>query len=95
MAKSKRRSPEDDDDRQAVRSAHRAGLRGEPDVLNTLALPAVFAGTTRRAEEAMRALCTERSRACNDDVALILADLHALDPEAVGLGDFGKPTGDL
>ena len=25
----------------------------------------------------------------------MLADLHAVDPEAVGLGDFGKPTGYL
>jgi aminoglycoside phosphotransferase (APT) family kinase protein len=33
--------------------------------------------------------------ACVDALIKVLADLHALDPEAVGLGDFGKPTGYL
>ena len=33
--------------------------------------------------------------ACVDGLIKVLADLHALDPEAVGLGDFGKPTGYL
>jgi aminoglycoside phosphotransferase (APT) family kinase protein len=32
---------------------------------------------------------------CADALIRVLADLHALDPEAVGLGDFGKPTGYL
>jgi aminoglycoside phosphotransferase (APT) family kinase protein len=30
-----------------------------------------------------------------DALIRVLADLHAVDPEAVGLGDFGKPTGYL
>ena len=30
---------------------------------------------------------------CVDALIRVLADLHAVDPEAVGLGDFGKPTG--
>lgn len=33
--------------------------------------------------------------ACVDALIKVLADLHALDPEAVGLGDFGKATGYL
>ncbi|VEG38201.1 putative aminoglycoside phosphotransferase [Mycolicibacterium flavescens] len=33
--------------------------------------------------------------ACVDALIKVLADLHALDPEEVGLGDFGKPTGYL
>jgi aminoglycoside phosphotransferase (APT) family kinase protein len=32
---------------------------------------------------------------CVDSLITVLADLHALDPEAVGLADFGKPTGYL
>jgi aminoglycoside phosphotransferase (APT) family kinase protein len=32
---------------------------------------------------------------CVDALIQVLADLHAVDPEAVGLGDFGKPTGYL
>ena len=30
--------------------------------------------------------------ACVDALIKVLADLHAVDPDAVGLGDFGKPT---
>lgn len=33
--------------------------------------------------------------ACVDALIKVLADLHAVDPEAVGLGDFGKPSGYL
>lgn len=33
--------------------------------------------------------------ACVDALIKVLADLHSIDPEAVGLGDFGKPTGYL
>ena len=32
---------------------------------------------------------------CVDALIRVLADLHSLDPEAVGLGDFGKPSGYL
>lgn len=32
---------------------------------------------------------------CVDALIAVLADLHAVDPEAVGLGDFGKPVGYL
>ncbi|MGY4708015.1 phosphotransferase family protein [Mycolicibacterium sp. CBM1] len=33
--------------------------------------------------------------ACADSLIRVLVDLHEIDPEAVGLGDFGKPTGYL
>lgn len=32
---------------------------------------------------------------CVDTLITVLANLHAIDPEAVGLGQFGKPTGYL
>jgi aminoglycoside phosphotransferase (APT) family kinase protein len=32
---------------------------------------------------------------CVDALIRVLGDLHAVDPDAVGLGDFGKPTGYL
>jgi aminoglycoside phosphotransferase (APT) family kinase protein len=32
---------------------------------------------------------------CVDALIRVLADLHAVDPDAVGLGDFGKPSGYL
>ena len=32
---------------------------------------------------------------CIDSLIRVLSDLHDVDPEAVGLGDFGKPTGYL
>ncbi|SEH59076.1 Predicted kinase, aminoglycoside phosphotransferase (APT) family [Mycolicibacterium rutilum] len=32
---------------------------------------------------------------CVDALIKVLADLHSVDPEQVGLGDFGKPTGYL
>jgi aminoglycoside phosphotransferase (APT) family kinase protein len=32
---------------------------------------------------------------CVDALIRVLADLHAVDPQAVGLGDFGKPSGYL
>lgn len=33
--------------------------------------------------------------ACVDALITVLADLHAVDPDEVGLGDFGKPSGYL
>ncbi|HYJ56224.1 MAG TPA: phosphotransferase family protein [Mycobacterium sp.] len=33
--------------------------------------------------------------ACADALIKVLADLHAVDPDAVGLGDFGRPSGYL
>lgn len=33
--------------------------------------------------------------ACVDELIKVLADLHRVDPDSVGLGDFGKPSGYL
>lgn len=38
---------------------------------------------------------TATIEACVDSLITVLADLHAVDPDAVGLGDFGKPAGYL
>ncbi len=37
----------------------------------------------------------EQRRRIGDGLVDVLADLHAVDPEAVGLGDFGRPEGFL
>jgi aminoglycoside phosphotransferase (APT) family kinase protein len=38
---------------------------------------------------------TETIDGCVDALIRVLADLHTVDPQAVGLGDFGKPSGYL
>ena len=49
----------------------------------------------RQADE-LEALGDEETiSSCVDALIKVLADLHTVDPEAVGLGDFGKPTGYL
>lgn len=51
---------------------------------------------TRTELEALEALGDEQViDGCVDALIRVLADLHAVDPRAVGLGDFGKPTGYL
>jgi aminoglycoside phosphotransferase (APT) family kinase protein len=46
--------------------------------------------------EALEAQGDERIiEGCVDALIKVLADLHAVDPSAVGLGDFGKPSGYL
>jgi aminoglycoside phosphotransferase (APT) family kinase protein len=53
-------------------------------------------GRVVRYSEELTALGDQRTiNACVDALIKVLADLHELDPEAVGLGDFGKPTGYL
>lgn len=42
-------------------------------------------------DNALPGLSPEERRACYDSMADTLAELHMVDPEAVGLGDFGKP----
>ncbi len=49
----------------------------------------------RHAEELEALGGTEEISACVDALIKVLADLHAVDHGAVGLGDFGKPTGYL
>ncbi|MEU6622528.1 phosphotransferase [Streptomyces litmocidini] len=52
-------------------------------------------GTPYRSARELAALGPERTRATVLGLVDTLVDLHAVDPEAVGLGDFGRPDGFL
>lgn len=53
-------------------------------------------GRVVRSQAELQALGDQRAiDGCVDGLIRVLADLHAVDPAAVGLGDFGKPTGYL
>ncbi|MEU1023131.1 phosphotransferase family protein [Streptomyces sp. NPDC005904] len=52
-------------------------------------------GTPYRTAEELAPLGPERTRATVLGLLDTLVDLHAVDPEAVGLGDFGRPEGFL
>ncbi|MBW5425556.1 phosphotransferase [Streptomyces sp. BG9H] len=52
-------------------------------------------GTPYRTAEELAPLGPERTRAAVLGLVDTLVDLHAVDPEAVGLGDFGRPDGFL
>ncbi|MEU0373284.1 phosphotransferase family protein [Streptomyces sp. NPDC006283] len=52
-------------------------------------------GTPYRTAEQLAPLGPERTRAAVLSLVDTLVDLHAVDPEAVGLGDFGRPEGFL
>ncbi|MGP9021724.1 phosphotransferase family protein [Streptomyces sp. BR1] len=53
------------------------------------------AGTPYRTAEQLAPLGPERTRAAILGLVDTLVELHAVDPEAVGLGDFGRPEGFL
>ncbi|SDJ93490.1 phosphotransferase family protein [Streptomyces indicus] len=53
------------------------------------------AGTPYRTAEELAPLGPERTRAAVFSLVDTLVDLHAVDPDAVGLGDFGRPDGFL
>lgn len=53
------------------------------------------AGTPYRTADELDLLGPQRVRAIADGVTDTLVDLHAVNPEQVGLGDFGKPEGYL
>jgi aminoglycoside phosphotransferase (APT) family kinase protein len=54
------------------------------------------AGQVVRSRDELEALGDERViDGCVDGLIQVLADLHAVDPTAVGLADFGKPSGYL
>ncbi|SDK11333.1 Predicted kinase, aminoglycoside phosphotransferase (APT) family [Actinopolyspora mzabensis] len=55
----------------------------------------LVAGRACRSEEHTRALSSEQRRDLAMHLVEVLARLHAVDPESVGLGDFGKPEGFL
>jgi aminoglycoside phosphotransferase (APT) family kinase protein len=52
-------------------------------------------GTPYRTAEQLAPLGAERTRAAVLSLVDTLVELHAVDPEAVGLGDFGRPEGFL
>ncbi|MFJ8648091.1 phosphotransferase family protein [Streptomyces sp. NPDC093546] len=52
-------------------------------------------GTPYRTAEQLAPLGAERTRAALLGLVDTLVDLHAVEPEAVGLGDFGRPDGFL
>ncbi len=52
-------------------------------------------GIPYRSREELGRLGPERTRAIADSLVDTLADLHAVDPAAVGLADFGRPEGFL
>lgn len=81
----------------AVPVAHAVTMRNDDSVLGAPFQMVDFVpGRVVRYSEELTALGDQRAiDACVDSLIKVLADLHALDPEAVGLGDFGKPTGYL
>ena len=52
-------------------------------------------GTPYRSDKELAALGPVRTRAIADALVDTLVDLHAVDPAAAGLGDFGRPEGFL
>ncbi|MFE7234855.1 phosphotransferase family protein [Streptomyces sp. NPDC001231] len=52
-------------------------------------------GTAFRDQDELRDLGAVRTREIADEMTDVLADLHAVDPSAVGLGDLGRPEGFL
>ncbi|WP_020416160.1 phosphotransferase family protein [Amycolatopsis sp. ATCC 39116] len=52
-------------------------------------------GTPYRAASELEALGAQRTKAIAESLMDTLVDLHAVDPSAVGLGDFGRPEGFL
>ncbi|GAA1892181.1 phosphotransferase family protein [Lapillicoccus jejuensis] len=52
-------------------------------------------GTPYRTREELEALGPERTRAISERMVDTLADLHLVDPDEVGLRDFGRPEGFL
>ena len=77
--------------------AHAVTMRNDDSVLGApFQMVDYVPGRVVRYSEELTALGDQNTiNACVDALIKVLADLHALDPEAVGLGDFGKPTGYL
>lgn len=53
------------------------------------------AGQVVRRRARLESLGRRAIDGCVDALIRVLVDLHSIDPESVGLGDFGKPTGYL
>ncbi|MGE2837120.1 phosphotransferase family protein [Mycobacterium sp. SMC-4] len=81
----------------AVPVAKAVTMRNDDSVLGApFQMVEYVAGRVVRHTDQLEALGDEQTiHACVDALIKVLADLHAVDPEAVGLGDFGKPSGYL
>ncbi|HEV7418976.1 MAG TPA: phosphotransferase family protein [Mycobacterium sp.] len=77
--------------------AHPVTMRNDDSVLGApFQMVEYVPGRVVRYSEELEALGDQTViDGCVDALIKVLADLHAIDPEAVGLGDFGKPTGYL
>ncbi|MGV0815226.1 phosphotransferase family protein [Mycolicibacterium boenickei] len=81
----------------AVPVARAVTMRNDDSVLGApFQMVENVAGQVVRSASELAALGDERVISSSVDALIqVLADLHAVDPEAVGLGDFGKPAGYL
>ncbi|MCC9307148.1 phosphotransferase family protein [Kitasatospora sp. RB6PN24] len=71
-------------------------LTDDPEVIGApFYLMEFVDGTAHRDSAALAALGPQRVRALADRLVDTLVDLHAIDPAAVGLADFGRPEGFL
>jgi aminoglycoside phosphotransferase (APT) family kinase protein len=52
-------------------------------------------GVILRGGTGLASLTPETARACSEELVDVLASIHAVDYEAVGLGEFGRPAGFL
>lgn len=77
--------------------AHAVTMRNDDSVLGApFQMVEYVPGRVVRYAEELAALGDAATiDACVDALIKVLADLHRVDPDAVGLGDFGKPTGYL
>jgi aminoglycoside phosphotransferase (APT) family kinase protein len=77
--------------------AHAVTMRNDDSVLGApFQMVEYVPGRVVRYAEELEALGDQTViDGCVDALINVLADLHSVDPEAVGLGDFGKPTGYL
>ena len=81
----------------AVPVARAVTMRNDDTVLGApFQMVAYVPGNVVRYTEQLEALGDRATiESCVDALITVLADLHAVDPDAVGLGDFGKPSGYL
>jgi aminoglycoside phosphotransferase (APT) family kinase protein len=77
--------------------AHPVTMRNDDSVLDApFQMVEYVPGRVVRYAEELEALGDQSViDGCVDALIKVLADLHAIDPASVGLGDFGKPTGYL
>ncbi|ANI42561.1 phosphotransferase family protein [Mycolicibacterium vaccae] len=81
----------------AVPVARAVTMRNDDSVLGApFQMVEYVAGRVVRHTDQLRALGdSETIEKCVDALIKVLADLHSVDPDAVGLADFGKPSGYL